>query len=74
VHVVTAGVDQQRVGRIDHVAGIQLRRLVFVALVGVQNLVVVDTEDALLVTTREQSQNVGKIVKHLDEKKRHKLT
>ena len=45
----------------------------FVALVGVSNLVIVETEDALLVTTLEHSQDVGKIVKHLDEKKLHKL-
>ncbi len=37
----------------------------FVALVGVQNLVVVDTEDALLVVDRDHSQDVGKIVKEL---------
>ena len=41
----------------------------FVALVGVKNLVVVETDDALLITTREHSQDVGKVVKHLDEKK-----
>jgi mannose-1-phosphate guanylyltransferase len=41
----------------------------FVALVGVSNLVIVETEDALLVTTLDQSQDVGKIVKHLDERK-----
>ena len=45
----------------------------FVALVGVSNLVIVDTGDALLVTTLDQSQDVGKVVKHLDEKKLHKL-
>jgi mannose-1-phosphate guanylyltransferase len=45
----------------------------FVAAVGVNNLVVVDTNDALLITTREQAQDVGKIVKYLDEKKRIKL-
>jgi mannose-1-phosphate guanylyltransferase len=45
----------------------------FVAVVGVDNLVVVDTTDALLITTRENAQDVGKIVKHLDEKKLHKL-
>ncbi|MGA7379356.1 MAG: mannose-1-phosphate guanylyltransferase [Terriglobales bacterium] len=45
----------------------------FVAAVGVNNLVVVETEDALLITTREQAQDVGKIVKHLDEQKLHKL-
>lgn len=37
----------------------------FVALVGVQNLVVVETEDALLISHRQQSQDVGKIVKEL---------
>jgi mannose-1-phosphate guanylyltransferase len=41
----------------------------FVALVGVSNLVIVETDDALLVTTLERSQDVGKVVKHLDEKK-----
>jgi mannose-1-phosphate guanylyltransferase len=45
----------------------------FVALVGVSNLVIVETKDALLVTTLGQSQDVGKVVKHLDEKKLHKL-
>jgi mannose-1-phosphate guanylyltransferase len=34
-------------------------------LVGVHDLVVVDTGDCLLVTTRERSQDVGKIVKEL---------
>ena len=41
----------------------------FVATVGVSNLVVVETEDAILVTTREYSQDVGKIVKYLSDKK-----
>jgi mannose-1-phosphate guanylyltransferase len=45
----------------------------FVALVGVSNLVIVETEDALLVTTLDQSQDVGKVVKYLDEKKLKKL-
>jgi mannose-1-phosphate guanylyltransferase len=45
----------------------------FVALVGVSDLVIVETEDALLVTTLDQSQDVGKVVKHLDEKKLKKL-
>lgn len=45
----------------------------FVAAVGVNNLVVVETDDALLITTRQRSQDVGKIVKHLDEKKLTKL-
>jgi mannose-1-phosphate guanylyltransferase len=45
----------------------------FVAAVGVSNLVVVETDDALLITTRENAQDVGKVVKYLDEKKLHKL-
>ena len=45
----------------------------FVAALGVSNLVVVETEDALLITTRQHAQDVGKVVKHLDEKKLHKL-
>ena len=46
----------------------------FVAAVGVSDLVVVETADALLITTRQHAQDVGKIVKHLDEKKLHNLT
>jgi len=45
----------------------------FVAVVGANNLVVVETGDALLITTREQAQDVGKVVKYLDEKKYSKL-
>ena len=41
--------------------------------VGVSDVVVVETEDALLITTRRHSQDVGKVVKHLDEKKLNKL-
>lgn len=46
----------------------------FVAAVGVSDLVVVETPDALLITTRQHAQDVGKVVKYLDEKKMHKLT
>jgi mannose-1-phosphate guanylyltransferase len=45
----------------------------FVAALGVSNLVVVETEDALLITTRERAQDVGKVVKYLDQKKKHNL-
>ena len=45
----------------------------FVAAVGVSDLVVVETPDALLITTRQHAQDVGKVVKYLDEKKLHKL-
>jgi mannose-1-phosphate guanylyltransferase len=46
----------------------------FVAAVGVSGLVVVETEDALLITTLEHAQDVGKVVKYLDEKKLRGLT
>jgi mannose-1-phosphate guanylyltransferase len=45
----------------------------FVAAVGVSNLVVVETEDALLITTLDRSQDVGKVVKYLDERRLTKL-
>ena len=45
----------------------------FVATVGVENLVVVETEDALLITTRDKAQDVGKVVKYLDEQRMSKL-
>lgn len=37
----------------------------FVSLVGVDDLVIVETDDAILITTRDRSQDVGKIVKEL---------
>lgn len=45
----------------------------FVALVGVKDLVVVDTEDALLIAHRDHSQDVGKIVKELGLSGRNEL-
>jgi mannose-1-phosphate guanylyltransferase len=45
----------------------------FVAVVGVQDLVVVETEDALLITTRDKAQDVGKVVAYLDKQKRDDL-
>lgn len=44
-----------------------------VALLGVKDLVVVDTPDALLVTTRDRAQQVGDIVKALEKEGRHHL-
>jgi mannose-1-phosphate guanylyltransferase len=44
-----------------------------VALVGVDDLVIVDTPDALLVANRHKAQNVNKVVKVLDEGKREEL-
>jgi len=45
----------------------------FVALVGVENLVIVDTEDALLIAHRDHSQDVGKVVKELSQTGRKEL-
>lgn len=44
-----------------------------VALVGVDNLVVVDTPDALLVVSRQHAQDVSKLVKTLDAQEREEL-
>lgn len=44
-----------------------------VALLGVENLVVVETEDALLITTRDRSQDVSKVVKSIHESGKHEL-
>ena len=44
-----------------------------VALLGVNDLVVVQTEDALLVTTRAHSQEVGRVVKELVKHARHEM-
>ncbi len=45
----------------------------FVAMVGVSDLVVVETEDAILITTRAHSQDVGKVVKELAAKGKKEL-
>lgn len=44
-----------------------------VALVGVHDLIVVDTPDALLVASRDRAQQVGDIVKTLEKRNRHDL-
>ena len=44
-----------------------------VALVGVSNLIVIDTPDALLIADRDSAQKVGDIVKILEQRKRHDL-
>jgi mannose-1-phosphate guanylyltransferase len=45
----------------------------FVALLGVKDLVVVDTPDALLIADRNRAQEVGAIVKALEQRKREDL-
>ena len=44
-----------------------------VALVGVEDLVVVETDDVLLITTRGGCQDVGKLVKRLQQEKQEQL-
>ncbi len=41
----------------------------FIAAIGVNNLVVVETPDALLICPRDRAQDVGKIVKYLEARK-----
>lgn len=68
------------VGDADQVEAIDASGLVLrgtdrlVALVGVQDVVVVDTPDALLVTTRDRAQDVKKVVARLKENGRTDLT
>ena len=44
-----------------------------VAAIGVENLVVVDSPDALLIVRRDRAQDVSKVVKWLEEQKREEL-
>jgi mannose-1-phosphate guanylyltransferase len=44
-----------------------------VALLGVRDLIVVDTPDALLVAARDRAQSVGEIVKDLEKRAKHEL-
>jgi mannose-1-phosphate guanylyltransferase len=45
----------------------------FVAAIGIRDLVVVETEDALLLCPRDRAQDVGKIVKWLEAEKQRSL-
>jgi mannose-1-phosphate guanylyltransferase len=45
----------------------------FIAAIGVRDLVVVETPDALLICPRQRAQDVGKIVKKLEEQQRKNL-
>jgi len=45
----------------------------FVAAIGVRDLIVVETPDALLICPRDRAQDVGKIVKSLEERKQKAL-
>ena len=45
----------------------------FVAAIGVKDVVLVETGDAILLCSRERSQDVGKIVKWIEEQKKTEL-
>ncbi len=45
----------------------------FIAAIGIRDLVVVDTPDALLICPRDRAQEVGKVVKALEQQKYKKL-
>jgi mannose-1-phosphate guanylyltransferase len=45
----------------------------FIAAVGVRGLIVVETPDALLICPRERAQDIGRIVKRLEDQKRKDL-
>jgi mannose-1-phosphate guanylyltransferase len=45
----------------------------FIAAIGVNNLVIVETPDALLICPRDRAQDVGKIVKWLEERELQNL-
>ncbi len=45
----------------------------FVAAIGVHNLILVETNDAILLCPRDRAQDVGKIVKYLEEQKHSHL-
>ena len=44
-----------------------------IAAVGIRDLVVVETDDALLICPRDRAQDVGRVVKELESQKAHKL-
>jgi mannose-1-phosphate guanylyltransferase len=45
----------------------------YVALIGVEGLCVVETADAILVCSKERSEDVKKVVEHLQEQKKEEL-
>jgi len=61
----------------DHLSvdstGLLINSKKLVATIGVSNLVIVDTEDALMICPRDKSQDVKKIVERLQKQKNHYL-
>jgi mannose-1-phosphate guanylyltransferase len=76
VYELLAGGPRANVGAsfsLDAAGNYLWSRKKFVAAIGVQNLVLVETDDALLLCSRDRSQDVGKIVKWLEDKKQRHL-
>ncbi len=69
----TANVSQGEALAIDSLGNYVDAGKKLVALVGVEDLVIVDTPDALLIASRHQAQKVGDLVKLLEKLKRDDL-
>ncbi|MGA2813228.1 MAG: sugar phosphate nucleotidyltransferase [Candidatus Acidiferrum sp.] len=70
---VVAGLQQNPGHTIDAQGNFLWSPTKFVAAIGVRDLVVVETPDALLVCPRDRAQDVGQIVKWLEQNKRGDL-
>jgi len=68
-----ANVSTGRVFALDAAGNLIWSPSKFVAAVGVSDLVVVETSDALLVCSRERAQDVGRVVKWLERHRLQKL-
>jgi mannose-1-phosphate guanylyltransferase len=68
-----ANVSTGRVLALDATGNLIWSPSKFVAAVGVSDLVVVETPDALLVCSRERAQDVGRVVKWLEQHRLQKL-
>lgn len=64
--------DMMQIDTTNSVVWSESRRVI--ATIGIDNIVVVDTEDALLVVDRDRAQDVRKVVDHLKEAMRLRLT
>jgi mannose-1-phosphate guanylyltransferase len=75
--LLSAGETASNVGRnalaVDSTGNLVDANGKLVALLGVKDLVIVDTPDALLIADRKRAQDVGKLVELLEEQKRDEL-
>jgi len=68
-----ANVSTGRVLALDAAGNLISSPSKFVAAVGISDLVIVETSDALLVCSRERAQDVGRVVKWLEQHRMQKL-